>query len=134
MLAVELLEVELLAAALSVVLVALDCWVAVVPPVDVWLAPVFDCSWVSQACKSLASCWNGSVEVGTLAAVPEDVLPEVPDVLPLLTGVRLTDGAVRAVVALDQMLDATLLMDMAISPEQGKSRHAAQLACQMVSH
>jgi hypothetical protein len=68
-----------------------------------------------------------------LAAVPEDVLPEVPDVPPLLTGVRLTDGAVRAVVALDQMLDATLLMDMAISPEQGKSRHAAQCACQLVS-
>jgi hypothetical protein len=55
-LAVELLEVELLAAVLSAVLVALGCCVAVVLAAEVWLAPVFDCNWVSQAWRSLASC------------------------------------------------------------------------------
>jgi hypothetical protein len=83
---------------------------------------VLDWSWVSHACRSLASCWKGSVvpvaapAASVLAAV---VLVLVVDValLPVLTAVRPGVGVVSALVALDQMFEARLLMDMATAPD-----------------
>ena len=85
-----------------------------------------DCSWVSQDCRSLASCWKGSIELAELAdvAVLEPVVEE-----PVLTGVRLGLPGSSAVVALDQMLAVMLLIDMRGSRDAMQA--ASQQACRI---
>jgi hypothetical protein len=98
-------------------------------------------SWVSQACRSLASCWNGSVAPVADVAVPVLEVPvlevpvlEVPVLeVPVLTGVSSGEGLARAVVALDQMLAARLLIDMAEAPDGEGLHGAAQAPCQFVA-
>ena len=71
---------------------------------------VLDCSCVSQACSSAARVWNGSLEPDVVFEVPE-LLDVLDDAELVLMGVRSDVGVVRAVVANDQIFEATLLID-----------------------